>query len=161
MGNHRKPACRIQAESRSGGYRFRCDNLYILPSGVVPPNPTELVARHSLDDAIDILKKNFDYVIIDSAPIGMVTDTQIISRVADLTVYVCRSGFTPKSDFKLVNELVSEGKLHHVGVLINGIDMNRRNTGYYYGYGKYGRYGKYGYGKRYGYGYGYGYGKEN
>lgn len=137
------------------------DNLYILPGGVVPPNPTELVARHSLDDAIDILKKNFDYVIIDSAPIGMVTDTQIISRVADLTVYVCRSGFTPKSDFKLVNELVSEGKLHHVGVLINGIDMNRRNTGYYYGYGKYGRYGKYGYGKRYGYGYGYGYGKEN
>ena len=127
---------------------------------MVPPNPTELVARHSLDDAIDILKKNFDYVIIDSAPIGMVTDTQIISRVADLTVYVCRSGFTPKSDFKLVNELVSEGKLHHVGVLINGIDMNRRNTGYYYGYGKYGRYGKYGYGKRYGYGYGYGYGKD-
>ena len=136
------------------------DNLYILPGGVVPPNPTELVARHSLDDAIDILKKNFDYVIIDSAPIGMVTDTQIISRVADLIIYVCRSGFTPKSDFKLVNELVNEGKLHHVGVLINGIDMNRRNTGYYYGYGKYGRYGKYGYGKRYGYGYGYGYGKD-
>lgn len=136
------------------------DNLYILPGGIVPPNPTELVSRRSLDDAINILKKNFDYVIIDSAPIGMVTDTQIISRVADMVVYVCRSGFTPKSDFKLVNQLVSEGKLHHVGVLINGIDMNRRNTGYYYGYGKYGRYGKYGYGKRYGYGYGYGYGKD-
>lgn len=137
------------------------DNLYILPGGVVPPNPTELVARQALDDAIDILKKNFDYVIIDSAPIGMVTDTQIISRVTDLTIYVCRSGFTPKSDFKLVNDLVREGKLHHVGVLINGIDMNRRNTGYYYGYGKYGRYGKYGYGKKYGYGYGYGYGKDS
>ena len=136
------------------------DNLYILPGGIVPPNPTELVSRHSLDDAIDILKKNFDYIIIDSAPIGMVTDTQIISRVADMVVYVCRSGFTPKSDFKLVNQLVNEGKLKHVGVLINGIDMNRRNTGYYYGYGKYGRYGKYGYGKRYGYGYGYGYGKD-
>ena len=136
------------------------DNLYILPGGIVPPNPTELVSRHSLDDAIDILKKNFDYIIIDSAPIGMVTDTKIISRVADMVVYVCRSGFTPKSDFKLVNQLVSEGKLKHVGVLINGIDMNRRNTGYYYGYGKYGRYGKYGYGKRYGYGYGYGYGKD-
>lgn len=136
------------------------DNLYILPGGIVPPNPTELVSRHSLHDAIDILKKNFDYVIIDSAPIGMVTDTQIISREADLTIYVCRSGFTPKSDFKLVNELVSEGKLHHVGILINGIDMNRRSTGYYYGYGKYSRYGKYGHGKRYGYGYGYGYGKE-
>lgn len=136
------------------------DNLYILPGGVVPPNPTELVARHSLDDAIEILKKNFDYVIIDSAPIGMVTDTQLISRVADVAIYVCRSGYTPKSDFKLVNDLVREGKLHHVGILINGIEMNSRNAGYYYGYGRYGKYGKYGYGKRYGYGYGYGYGKD-
>ena len=136
------------------------DNLYILPGGIVPPNPTELVARRSLDDAIEILKKNFDYVILDTAPIGMVTDTQLISRVADITVYVCRSGFTPKSDFKLVNQLVNEGKLHNVGIIINGIDMNSHSTGYYYGYGKYGRYGKYGYGKRYGYGYGYGYGKD-
>lgn len=136
------------------------DNLYILPGGIVPPNPTELVARRALDDAIDTLKKNFDYIILDTAPIGMVTDTQLISRVADIAVYVCRSGFTPKSDFKLVNQLVNEGKLNHVGILINGIDMDSRSTGYYYGYGKYGRYGKYGYGKRYGYGYGYGYGKD-
>lgn len=136
------------------------DNLYIIPGGIVPPNPTELVARRSLDDAIDILKKNFDYIILDTAPIGMVTDTQLISRVSDITVYVCRSGFTPKSDFKLVNQLVNEGKLHNVGIIINGIDMNSHSTGYYYGYGKYGRYGKYGYGKRYGYGYGYGYGKD-
>lgn len=135
-------------------------NLYIIPGGIVPPNPTELVARKALDDAIAILKQNFDYIIIDSAPIGMVTDTQLISRVADLTVYVCRSGYTPKSDFKLVNELVREGKLSHACVLVNGIDMSKRNTGSYYGYGKYGKYGKYGYGKKYGYGYGYGYGKE-
>ena len=136
------------------------DNLYIIPGGIVPPNPTELVARRSLDDAIEILKRNFDYVILDTAPIGMVTDTQLISRVSDITIYVCRSGFTPKSDFKLVNQLVNEGKLHNVGIIINGIDMNSHSTGYYYGYGKYGRYGKYGYGKRYGYGYGYGYGKD-
>ena len=136
------------------------ENLYILPGGIVPPNPTELVARPSLDEAIAILKKNFDYIILDTAPIGMVTDTQLISRVADIVVYVCRSGYTPKRDLKLVNQLVSEGKLHQVGILINGIDMSNRSAGYYYGYGKYGRYGKYGYGKRYGYGYGYGYGKE-
>ena len=136
------------------------DNLYILPGGIVPPNPTELVAHHSLEDAIDILKKNFDYIILDTAPIGMVTDTQLISRVADMVVYVCRSGFTPKSDFKLVNQLVNEGRLRNVGIIINGIDMNSRSTGYYYGYGKYCRYGKYGHGKRYGYGYGYGYGKD-
>lgn len=132
------------------------DNLYILPGGSIPPNPTELVARKSLDHALEILKEHFDYVILDTAPIGMVTDTQLIARVADLSVYVCRSGYTSKSEFKLINTLKEEGKLPHPCVVINGIDMDKRETGSYYGYGKYG---KYGYGKKYGYGYGYGYGK--
>lgn len=136
-------------------------NLYILPGGAIPPNPTELVARQALDDAIQLLKQHFDYVILDTAPIGMVTDTQLIARVADLSVYVCRSNYTAKSEFKLINELQQEGKLPHLCVLINGIDMNKRETGSYYGYGKYGKYGHYGYGKKYGYGYGYGYGKRN
>lgn len=131
-------------------------NLYILPGGTIPPNPTELVARQALDDAIQQLKQHFDYVILDTAPIGMVTDTQLIARVADLSVYVCRSNYTAKSEFKLVNELQKDGKLPHLCVLINGIDMNKRETGSYYGYGKYGKYGHYGYGKKYGYGYGYG-----
>ena len=132
------------------------DNLYILPGGSIPPNPTELVARPALDQAISILREHFDYVILDTAPIGMVTDTQLIARVADLSVYICRSNYTIKSEFKLVNALKEEGKLPHPCVVINGIDMDKRETGSYYGYGKYG---KYGYGKKYGYGYGYGYGK--
>lgn len=135
------------------------DNLYILPGGSIPPNPTELVARKALDQAINILKEHFDYVILDTAPIGMVTDTQLIARVADLSVYVCRSGYTAKSEFKLINALKEEGKLPHPCILLNGIDMNQRENGSYYGYGKYGKYGKYGYGKKYGCGYGYGYGK--
>lgn len=135
------------------------DNLYILPGGSIPPNPTELVARKSLDHALEILKEHFDYVILDTAPIGMVTDTQLIARVADLSVYVCRSGYTAKSEFKLINALKEEGKLPHPCILLNGIDMNQRENGSYYGYGKYGKYGKYGYGKKYGYGYGYGYEK--
>lgn len=136
------------------------ENLYILPGGTIPPNPTELVARKSLDTAIEILKQHFDYVILDTAPIGMVTDTQLVARVADLSVYVCRSNYTAKSEFKLINELKQENKLPHPCVLLNGIDMSKRTTGSYYGYGKYGKYGRYGYGKKYGYGYGYGYGKE-
>lgn len=136
------------------------ENLYILPGGTIPPNPTELVARKSLDMAIDILKQHFDYVILDTAPIGMVTDTQLVARVADLSVYVCRSNYTAKSEFKLINELKQENKLPHPCILLNGIDMNKRTTGSYYGYGKYGKYGRYGYGKKYGYGYGYGYGKK-
>lgn len=135
-------------------------NLYILPGGHIPPNPTELVARQALEEAIERMKQHFDYIILDTAPIGMVTDTLLIARVADLSVYVCRSGYTSKSEFKLINELKQNGKLPHPCVLINGIDMNKREIGSYYGYGKYGKYGHYGYGKKYGYGYGYGYGKE-
>lgn len=134
------------------------DNLYILPGGSIPPNPTELVARKALDQAINILKEHFDYIILDTAPIGMVTDTQLIARIADLSVYVCRSGYTAKSEFKLINALKEESKLPHPCILLNGIDMNQRENGSYYGYGKYGKYGKYGYGKKYGCGYGYGYG---
>ena len=135
-------------------------NLYILPGGVVPPNPTELVARESLDQAMTILREHFDYIILDTAPIGIVTDTQLIARVADVSVYVCRADYTHKSDFAYINELKRENKLPNLCTLINGIDMNKRRNGYYYGYGKYGKYGKYGYGKKYGYGYGYGYGKN-
>lgn len=134
-------------------------NLFILPGGTVPPNPTELVARKSLDHALEILKEHFDYVLLDTAPIGMVTDTQLIARVADLSVYVCRADYTHKSDYELINDLKRENKLSNLCTLINGINMNQRKNGYYYGYGKYGKYGKYGYGKKYGYGYGYGYGK--
>lgn len=136
------------------------ENLYILPGGSIPPNPTELVARKSLETAIEILKQHFDYVILDTAPIGMVTDTQLVARVADVSVYVCRSNYTAKSEFRLINELKQENKLPHPCILLNGIDMSKRTTGSYYGYGKYGKYGRYGYGKKYGYGYGYGYGKK-
>ena len=129
-------------------------NLYILPGGTVPPNPTELLARDGLDKAIETLKKNFDYVILDTAPVGMVTDTLLIGRVADLSVYVCRADYTHKNEYTLINELAENNKLPKLCTVINGLDLKRRKYGYYYGYGKYGKY--YGYGKRYGYGYGYG-----
>ena len=129
-------------------------NLYILPGGTVPPNPTELLARDGLDKAIETLKKNFDYVILDTAPVGMVTDTLLIGRVADLSVYVCRADYTHKNEYTLINELAKKDKLPSLCTVINGLDLKRRKYGYYYGYGKYGKF--YGYGKRYGYGYGYG-----
>lgn len=127
-------------------------NLYILPSGTVPPNPTELLARDSLDKAVETLRKNFDYVILDTAPVGMVTDTLLIGRVADLSVYVCRADYTRKAEFTLINELADSNKLPNLCTVINGLDLQKKKYGYYYGYGKYGKY--YGYGKRYGYGYG-------
>jgi len=129
-------------------------NLFILPGGTVPPNPTELLARGGLEKAIETLKANFDYVILDTVPVGMVTDTLLIGRVADLSVYVCRADYTHKAEFTLINELAENNKLPNLCIAVNGLDLNSRKYGYYYGYGKYGKY--YGYGKRYGYGYGYG-----
>ncbi|WP_288361025.1 polysaccharide biosynthesis tyrosine autokinase [uncultured Bacteroides sp.] len=129
-------------------------NLYILPGGTVPPNPTELLARDGLEKAVETLKKNFDYVILDTAPVGMVTDTLLIGRVANLSVYVCRADYTRKAEFTLINDLAENNKLPNLCIVINGLDLQKKKYGYYYGYGKYGKY--YGYGKRYGYGYGYG-----
>lgn len=127
-------------------------NLFILPGGTVPPNPTELLARDGLDKAIEILRQKFDYVILDTAPVGMVTDTLLVGRVADLSVYVCRADYTHKAEYTLINELAEGDKLPNICTVINGLDMNKKKYGYYYGYGKYGKY--YGYAKRYGYGYG-------
>ena len=133
--------------------------LSVLPCGTIPPNPTELVARKTLDKAVEQLRQHFDYIIIDTAPVGMVTDTRLIMRVADLCVYVCRADYTRKNDFEQVNDLAANDKVPPLCVLINGIDMDKRKNGYYYGYGRYAKYGKYGYGHKYGHGAG-GYGKD-
>lgn len=126
--------------------------LSLLPGGPIPPNPTELLARQALEDAINMLRKEYDYIVVDTAPIGMVTDTQIIARVANISIYVCRADYTHKNDYRLINELHDRRRLPNLCTVINGLDMKKKKYGYYYGYGKYG---KYGYGKKYGYGYGY------
>ena len=132
------------------------DNLDLLLAGPVPPNPTELLARENFGQVVTFLRETYDYVIFDTAPVGLVTDTLQIGQHADLTVFVCRADYTPKSSFGLLNTLAKEGKMPNPCVVLNGIDMSRRKYGYYYGYGAYGKYGRYGYG-RYGYGrYGYG-----
>ncbi len=131
------------------------NNLDILMAGPIPPNPAELVARKSLDQVIDILKETYDYVLIDSAPVGLVTDTLQIGRVANATVLLCRADYTPKEAFGYINDLAKEKKLPNMCVVINCIDMSKKKYGYYYGYGRYGKYGRYGhksgtYGSSYG-----------
>ncbi|MFI3281956.1 MAG: polysaccharide biosynthesis tyrosine autokinase [Rikenellaceae bacterium] len=111
-------------------------NLSILFGGTIPPNPTELLSRDSLDCAISTLKESYDYVVIDSAPIGMVTDTQIIARVADVSLYVCRANYSNKSDFHFVNELYQGDKMPNMSVVINDVELRKHRYGYYgYGYG--------------------------
>lgn len=126
-------------------------HLSLLPAGAIPPNPAELLSRESLGKIIGKLRSRYDYILIDSAPVGSVTDTLIIAHHADVTLYVCRAGYTFKSAFRLVNELEKKGKLPHLSLVINAVKMKA---------GRYG-YGKYGYGHKYGYGYGYGYESEN
>ncbi|MBQ7661809.1 MAG: polysaccharide biosynthesis tyrosine autokinase [Prevotella sp.] len=136
------------------------NNLDLLLAGPTPPNPTELLARESLKEIIDLLYQKYDYIILDTAPVGLVSDTLQIGKYADVTAFVCRADYTPKTSFALINTLASEQKLKNMCIVLNGVDMSKKKYGYYYGYGKYGKYGRYGYGYGYGrYGYGrYGYG---
>lgn len=120
-------------------------NLYLLPAGIVPPNPAELLSTANLDIALEYLSKKFDYIIMDTAPVGLVTDSLILSRVADAVVYVSRIDYTDKDAFEFLNDLVNDGKLQNVSLVVNGEDLSKRNRGYGY-YNKYSNgYSSYGY----------------
>ena len=110
-------------------------NLDILPRGNVPPNPTELVSRPTLDAAISRLKERYDLVLLDTAPIAMVTDTTIICRVADLCVYICRADYTPKTAYKYINVMKEQFSGMKIGTVINAIDLSKLKHRMNYGYG--------------------------
>ncbi len=114
--------------------------LDLLMAGPIPPNPTELIARHSLNTVFEQLRQEYDYVIVDTAPVGLVTDTLQIGRIVDATVYMCRADYTLKSSFDMINELSAEKKLPKMNIVLNGVDMSKKKYGYYYGYGRYGKY---------------------
>lgn len=133
------------------------DNLDVLTAGPIPPNPSELVSRQSLDVIIGQLKEHYDYVFIDTAPIGLVTDTQQIARVADLAVYMCRADYTPKSSFAFINSLNAGEQDAEYDNRHQRHRHGEEEVWLRYGYGKYGKYGKYGhYGKYGSYGKSYG-----
>jgi len=122
--------------------------LDLLLSGPVPPNPTELLSRKNLKEVFDLLSEEYDYIILDTAPVGLVTDTLQIARFANVSCFVCRADYSPKANLTLLDSLAQENKLPNACVVVNGVDMSKRKYGYYYGYGRYGKYGRYGnYGK--------------
>lgn len=106
------------------------ENLDILPAGIVPPNPAELLARPNMDKAIEYLSTKYDYIIMDTAPVALVTDSMIISRVADAVAYVARLDYTQKADIKYLNNIVAEGKLENVSLVVNGEDVKKKMYGY-------------------------------
>ena len=108
------------------------DNLYVMPAGPIPPNPSELLSRSTLDEAIVKLRSIFDYIIVDSAPISLVTDTLIINRIADANVYLCRVNYSSKMNIKFANEVMQKRELKNMLLVIN--DVKNLNRGYGYGY---------------------------
>ena len=131
----------IQNQILSSGVNSKLD---LLMAGPVPPNPGELVTRASLDDIINQLKQHYDYIILDTAPVGLVNDSLQLGRLADLCVYVCRADYTPKASFGMINGLNAEKKLPNMCIVLNGVDLSKKKHSFYYGVGKYGKYGKYG-----------------
>jgi tyrosine-protein kinase Etk/Wzc len=121
------------------------DSLFILPSGPIPPNPAELLMTSRMSSMIKELRQHFDYIIIDTAPVGLVTDAQILGGYVDATLYVVRQEYTFKQQIGLIDDLYKGKKLPSMCVVVNDVKSAKNAYGYGYGYG-------------YGYSYGYGYG---
>lgn len=117
-------------------------NLSIITAGIIPPNPNELLAKSVLDELINDLKNEFDYIFIDTPPIGMVSDSFLLNRLADVNLYVTRSGYTPKKFIEDADRHFHENRLKKMYLILNSVDLNGMEY-------------RYGLGKKYNYGYGY------
>jgi capsular exopolysaccharide synthesis family protein len=109
-------------------------NFYVLPAGIIPPNPAELLMDKKVEKLFEELRTKFDYIVVDTAPVSLVTDTLIISHLADVFVYVTRANYLDKRMLKLPQQLYQESKLPNMSILINGTD-SEKGYGYGYGYG--------------------------
>ncbi len=109
------------------------ESLDVVVAGPVPPNPAELLAEGKVDAFFASMREIYDYIIIDSAPVGMVSDTFVLDRVADATVYVCRADYTTLQDIDFVSNLYDEKRLKKLSLIVNGTSAKK---GYGYGYGK-------------------------
>jgi capsular exopolysaccharide synthesis family protein len=124
------------------------DNFYVIPCGPIPPNPAELLLSPRLAELIQYAKRNFEVVILDTAPIGLVSDAINLAAFADCTIYIVRRGHTPRRLLGLVNDLYMNKKLPSLSILLNDVKADGgQYGGYYGGYGYYG----YGYNKDGGY----------
>ena len=108
--------------------------LDVIPAGPIPPNPSELLMSNRLEEMFELLKDVYDYIIVDTAPIGVVSDTYLLNRIADNAIYVSRQDYTPKDATILINEIAAEKRLNGLGVILNGTPAST-GYGYSYGYG--------------------------
>ena len=129
----------------------RHESLHVLPVGVIPPNPTELLFSKRLKLLIDSVRAQYDYVLIDCPPIELVADTQIIEKLADRTIFVVRAGLLERSMLAELENIYNEKKYKNMSLILNGTEGSGGHYGYRYGYH---------YGYHYGYGSGYHYGSD-
>lgn len=108
------------------------DNFFFIPSGPLPPNPAELLMLPKTQHMFDELKGRFDYVIVDTAPVGLVTDAQLLGKYSDAVMYIIRQGYTYKQQLKAADNMFKSGKLPHMGLIINDVKLNKSSE---YGYG--------------------------
>jgi tyrosine-protein kinase Etk/Wzc len=129
-------------------------NLYIIGAGPIPPNPSEMIMDNKMDELFTYLRANFDVIIIDSAPVGLVSDSKILAKYADATLYVVRQRYTVKKQLAFVDDLHKKKILPNMGLIVNDVKVGGVNSYYGYGYG-------YGYGYSYNYNYSYSYGEKD
>jgi capsular exopolysaccharide synthesis family protein len=129
------------------------ENLHFITAGPVPPNPSELIISKRMDELLEYLKTQFDIIIIDTPPVGIVSDGIPMIKRADFPIYILRANYSRKIFIHNINKLIDENKVKNISLILNGIDLARLKYGYGYNYSY-----SYGYGYGYGYTYGYGYG---
>lgn len=105
-------------------------NLDIIPCGTIPPNPAELLQTERIDELFAALRKRYDYVIVDTAPVALVSDTYLLDRIADVTIFVCRYKYTPSEMIEYINNIVAQNRMHNVTCVLNGVKGLRAGYGY-------------------------------
>lgn len=109
----------------------------ILPSGIIPPNPSELLLTDKLGSLFEFLEKDFDYIIVDTAPVSLVSDTFLISKYSDIFIFVLRHRYSNLNFINDIEKLQSDNKINNINLLLNDVDMEKSygyNYGYNYGY---------------------------
>ena len=109
--------------------------LDILPAGIIPPNPNELLLSDRLDQLFVELRQRYDYIVVDSAPVALISDTFQLNRVADMTVYVCRARYTTFDLIDYLNQVHEQKRLPNIVTVLNGVNGGKAGYGYGYGYG--------------------------
>lgn len=111
-------------------------HLDVIPAGIIPPNPSELLQSNRLDELFVELRKRYDYIVVDSAPVAMVSDTFLLNRVVDMTVYVTRANYTTFELVDFLNQTHEQQRLPKMVAVLNGVDAKKIGYGYGYGYGQ-------------------------